>query len=174
MRLWVGITDNEWFYFLRGRPDLDEVNFWQPGGTSAFRALSPGEPFLFKLHSPSNFVAGGGYFCRFSHLPLSIAWETFGPKNGAATLAEMRARIGRYREEARSPFSDPVIGNIVLLQPFFLRRKLDSHSHRFPPRNPERKGLIEWTARQAENCGRKPARELPPNGGLSALRRRLL
>ncbi|HEY8368084.1 MAG TPA: HNH endonuclease, partial [Thermodesulfobacteriota bacterium] len=55
MKLYVGVTDEDWFEFLRARPDLDEVNFWQPGGGRDFRALEPGEPFLFKLHAPRNY-----------------------------------------------------------------------------------------------------------------------
>jgi len=33
MKLYVGVTDNDWYRFLRSRPELDQVNFWQPGGT---------------------------------------------------------------------------------------------------------------------------------------------
>jgi putative restriction endonuclease len=54
-RLFVGVTDNDWFRFLRARHP-DEVNFWQPSGSSTFQALEPGQPFLFKLHSPLNFI----------------------------------------------------------------------------------------------------------------------
>ena len=50
MKTFVGITDRDWFDLLSHRPQLDEVNFWQPGGNSQFRALLPGELFLFKLH----------------------------------------------------------------------------------------------------------------------------
>jgi hypothetical protein len=32
MRGFVANTDYEWYRFLSGRPDLDEVNFWRPGG----------------------------------------------------------------------------------------------------------------------------------------------
>ena len=56
MRLWVGVTDNDWFRFLRDRPHQEEVNFWQPGGRQRFKVLSPGEPFLFKLHAQENFI----------------------------------------------------------------------------------------------------------------------
>lgn len=55
MRLYVGVTDNDWFRFLAERRP-DELNFWRPGGGRAFRALEPGEPFLFKLHSPLNVI----------------------------------------------------------------------------------------------------------------------
>lgn len=33
MKGFVGVTDNDWFAFLAQQPDIDEVNFWQPGGT---------------------------------------------------------------------------------------------------------------------------------------------
>jgi len=97
MRAYVGITDYDWFRFLSARPDLDEVNFWKPGGETAFRALDPGELFLFKLHAPRNFIVGGGYFAHYSALPTSLTWDAFQTNNGAQTLEEMKARIGRYR-----------------------------------------------------------------------------
>jgi hypothetical protein len=31
------------YRFLSRRPDLEEINFWQPGGNREFRTLSPGE-----------------------------------------------------------------------------------------------------------------------------------
>lgn len=46
MKAYVGVTDRDWYRFLLGRPDLDEVNFWQPSGGRAFRAIKPGDPFL--------------------------------------------------------------------------------------------------------------------------------
>jgi putative restriction endonuclease len=119
MKIWVGVTDRDWFQFL-SRIDADEVNFWQPSGTRTFRALQPGEPFLFKLHSPDNFIVGGGHFVRYSALPASLAWDAFGPKNGVATLEELNARIRRYRRDDAS--IDSVIGCNVLAEPFFLPR----------------------------------------------------
>ena len=44
----IAPTDHGWYQFLRARPDITEVNFWRPGGTT-FRALAPGAPFFFKL-----------------------------------------------------------------------------------------------------------------------------
>ena len=64
MKEFVGVTDNDWFAFLSQQPGIDEVNFWQPGGTGRFRRLNPGEPFLFKLHAPYNFIVGGGFFAH--------------------------------------------------------------------------------------------------------------
>jgi putative restriction endonuclease len=120
MRFFVGVTDYDWFRFLAGRPDIDEVNFWQPSGRGSFKALQPGEPFLFKLHSPRNFIVGGGFFAHRSALPVSLAWEAFGAKNGAASLLEMRTRLAKYRDVVDDPRADYEVGCILLEQPFFL------------------------------------------------------
>jgi hypothetical protein len=61
VRAWIANTDYEWYRLLSGRPDIDEVNFWRPSG-GAFRALSPGEPLLFRLKAPHNKIAGLGFF----------------------------------------------------------------------------------------------------------------
>lgn len=118
MKTFVAITDSDWFRFLRARPELDEVNFWQPSGSSRFRALDPGQPLLFKLHSPADYIVGGGFFAHFSLLPHRLAWEFFGKKNGAVSLDEMERRIGKYRKVPpdRRDFS---IGCIMLSSPFF-------------------------------------------------------
>lgn len=42
MNLWIGVTDNDWFHFLSQIPNLDEVNFCQPGGSQLFRYTVPG------------------------------------------------------------------------------------------------------------------------------------
>jgi len=72
VRFFVGITDREWFDFLSRLKRLDEVNFWQPSGNRQFRNLHIGEPFLFKLHSPDNYIVGGGFFSHSTILPASI------------------------------------------------------------------------------------------------------
>ncbi len=119
MRLFVGITDKNWFEQLSvSQPD--EVNFWKPGEKGAFGVLGPGELFLFKLHAPHNFIVGGGYFVKFSRLPLSIAWSAFGEKNGVTSHAQFLARVRKYRAGIVRP--DPSIGNIVLTQPFWFGR----------------------------------------------------
>lgn len=119
MRAWVAVTDKDWYRFLSRRPDLDEVNFWQPGGNRVFGTLSAGEPFLFKLHYPDNAIVGGGYFTHSSRLPASVAWEAFGEKNGASSYEEMCARIERYRRTPLDPKGQHVIGCIILQEPFF-------------------------------------------------------
>jgi hypothetical protein len=52
MRAYVAVTDHDWYELLASRPGLDEVNFWQPGGSRPFRTLAAGELLLFKLHAP--------------------------------------------------------------------------------------------------------------------------
>lgn len=119
VRLWVANTDLDWFDFLASQPGIDEVNFWQPSGSSNFAAIQPGELFLFRLKSPRNAIGGYGVFSHASRLPISLAWEAFGTKNGAPTYEEMRRRVGRLRHESESPMGDYVIGARILVQPVF-------------------------------------------------------
>ena len=118
MRAYIGITDFDWFRHLSSIPRIDEVNFWRPGGLTEFRALTPGELFLFKLRAPRNVIVGGGFFAHFSRLPCSLAWDAFGEKNGAHTFGEFRNKIEVLRKAPHS-LDDYVIGCILLEQPFF-------------------------------------------------------
>lgn len=115
MKFWVGVTDKRWFDFL-SKIQPDEVNFWRPSSTLNFKAIKPGEPFLFKLHSPNNFIVGGGFYVRHTTLPLSIAWEVFGEKNGTPNKDMLHKRITQYRKGFEP---DPIIGCTVLTEPFF-------------------------------------------------------
>jgi putative restriction endonuclease len=124
MRLFVAVTDYDWFQVHASKQAVEEVNFWQPSPDSAFKALSPGEPLLFKLHSPRNFITGGGFFTKFLQLPLSLAWDAFGEGNGVYTLEEGRKRISKYRRIAIQPNEDPNIGCIILAEPFFFTEEL--------------------------------------------------
>jgi putative restriction endonuclease len=119
MRAYVAVTDGDWFRYLRDRPHLEEVNFWKPGsGSGRFRAVEPGELFLFKLHAQDGgAIAGGGTFMWYSRFPSWAAWEAFGEKNGAATFPEMLARIERYRREP--VHSEVEVGCIIVRDPFF-------------------------------------------------------
>lgn len=120
MKAWVGVTDWSWYQFLSAQRGIDEVNFWQPGGSRAFSALEPGEIFLFKLRRPHDVIAGGGFFAHSALLPLSLAWESFKTGNGAESLAKMKALIDRYRSKQGIVDPNYTIGCIVLVQPFFL------------------------------------------------------
>src|SRR5271170_3889070 len=103
MRVYVGITDYDWYTRLSAGPTPEEVNFWSPGG-APFKILSPGELFLFKLKAQfGHVIVGGGIFAHDTRLPLSLAWLTFGEKNGVASAEQMRSRIRKYQSpEMRS------------------------------------------------------------------------
>lgn len=119
MRLFVAVTDNEWYWQLRSRPLQDEVNFWQPGGGRSFQALRTSELLLFKPHTPHHSIVGGGFFLHSSELPCSLAWEYFGQANGATGLWEMRRRIERFRHLGADTHRDYEVGCMVLQRPFF-------------------------------------------------------
>ena len=123
VKLWVANTDLDWFDYLAAQPHIDEVNFWQPSGRAKFGAIHEGELFLFKLKSPRNAIGGFGVLSQATSMPLSIAWEAFGIKNGARSFPEMRARVLQYRPSAREEL-DPTIGCRVIVQPVFLPEKL--------------------------------------------------
>lgn len=118
VRLWAANTDLDWFDFLAAQLEVEEVNFWQPSGHASFGAIGEGELFLFKLKSPRNVIGGFGVLSQSTNMPLSLAWEAFGIKNGAPTLPEMRRRILQYRPNARNE-PDPMIGCRVVVQPIF-------------------------------------------------------
>lgn len=121
MNAYIGITDGDWFTFLSNQPGIEELNFWQPGGNRLFKALGPGELFLFKLHSPYDYIVGGGFFAHSTLLPCSLAWATFQERNGAVSISEMRRRIEKYRKSMPTR-EDYQIGCILLEQPFFFER----------------------------------------------------
>lgn len=122
MRLYVAVTDNDWFALHASKTEVEEVNFWRPSPDATFKALQPGELLLFKLHAPDNYVAGGGFFAQFLQLPLNLAWDTFGEANGVRSLGEMRDRIARYRRSPIAPYENPNVGCIMLAEPFFWDR----------------------------------------------------
>jgi putative restriction endonuclease len=123
MRLFVAVTDNDWFALHASKDGVEEVNFWRPSPETTFKALQTGELLLFKLHAPDNYIAGGGFFTRFLQLPVNLTWETFGEANGVRSLVEMRKRIGHYRRMTMGATENPNIGCIMLAEPFFWRRE---------------------------------------------------
>ena len=118
---YIGLTDPDWYSFLRRHPRVDEVNFWQPHGGRTFRAIARGEPFFFKLRAPHKAIAGFGFFERYESLPAWLAWDCFGEMNGAPDFDSMVDRICRLRREdnpaARS--GDFQIGCVMLSAPVF-------------------------------------------------------
>jgi len=122
VKAFAAITDGDWFRFLQSQRELEEVNFWQPRGNRRFTALTSGQPFLFKLHAPDNFIAGGGFFAHSSLLPVSLAWDAFMEKNGAVSLPDMRRRVEKYRRVTSDPHLDYTVGCLILRDPFFFDR----------------------------------------------------
>lgn len=122
MKIYVGVTDQNWFqYLVSEKPD--ELNFWRPGGKQSFKAIQQNDLFLFKLHSPHNFIVGGAFFIRHSFLPISLAWEAFGNKNGTRDYLSFRNAIHKYRKTNFRSEPDPTIGCIILTMPFFFDKK---------------------------------------------------
>ncbi len=117
MKLYVGITDGDWFKFLCAR-NADEMNFWRPHGANNFGAINPGELFLFKSRYPEHRIVGGAYFVRHTTLPLDLAWEVFKEANGFDSLDAFRRKISFIRGDDER---NPIIGCTVLTQPFYLR-----------------------------------------------------
>ena len=117
INLVIAVTDGDWFDMLRQQPNL--AGKFLGAVRRQFRALQPGELFLFKLHAPRNVIVGGGIFAYANALPCSLAWEAFREANGARSAQEMRARIARYRRADPADRSDFEIGCRILTQPFF-------------------------------------------------------
>jgi hypothetical protein len=91
VNLFIGVTDGDWFSFLAAQPQLEKVNFWQPGGSTNFKALQSRELFLFKLHSPRNYIVGGG---GSQHDPM----PAMPPPPLSGSLASLPARAIRNRK----------------------------------------------------------------------------
>lgn len=117
MQIYVGITDYNWFQFLKVRKS-EEVNFWKPG-SQPFKALQENDLFLFKLHAPHNYIVGGGYFVKYSLFPTYLAWAAFGEKNGTSSLQELNSAIERYRAKNNIIVQNPQIGCIILTDVFY-------------------------------------------------------
>ena len=121
MQMYVGITDYDWFEFLKER-NANEVNFWKPG-TQPFKALNENDLFLFKLHAPQNYIVGGGFFVKYSFLPTYLAWNAFGEKNGTKSLRELNEAISKYRIKNNIKESNPQIGCIILTDVFYFDKQ---------------------------------------------------
>jgi putative restriction endonuclease len=120
MKFYLGVTDNNWFNYL-STINPEDINFWQPGGTVNFKVLSSGAPFLFKLKSPLNAIGGVGFFSSQTFLPMSVAWDVFGNRNGCANYRDFNQMILNYRKDKSN--MNPNIGCIVLNSPIFFKKE---------------------------------------------------
>lgn len=120
MKFYIGVTDNNWYNYL-AQQKREDVNFWRPGGNSAFHVLEANEPFLFKLKAPLNAIAGIGFFSSFTYLPLSMAWEVFRERNGCDSFHQLKRMILPLRADQTN--QNPTIGCVVLTNPIFFRKE---------------------------------------------------
>lgn len=120
MKFYIGVSDSSWYNYL-SRINPEDINFWQPGGNSTFRVLESGAPFLFKLRYPINAITGVGFFSSHTFLPINMAWDVFGNRNGCNTFTEFQNLILQYRAERLN--TNPTIGCIVLTNPIFFKRE---------------------------------------------------
>jgi len=118
MNYYIGNTDLDWYSFLR-KINPEDINFWQPGGLSHFKAIETGSPFLLKLKSPINKIAGIGFFTSHSILPIDFAWEIFQERNGTNDYLDFYSKIKSYRGSSNPIEKNPNIGCIVLTNPIF-------------------------------------------------------
>jgi putative restriction endonuclease len=116
MKYYLGVTDNHWYKFL-SKLNPEDVNFWQPSGSFKFKAINSGAPFLFKLKYPINAIGGVGFFTNHSFLPLNIAWDAFGNRNGCLSFFDFKNLILNYRRDKND--LNPTIGCIILTNPIF-------------------------------------------------------
>jgi len=131
VRAYIANTDADWYRHLSGlaasSTGLDEANFWKPSGGANFKALSFGEPLVFKLKKAyGHAVVGFGLFAAFRRLSVREAWDAFGEANGASSLDDVVARVGKY---VRTPPGEPLprahrIGCILLAAPVFFPREM--------------------------------------------------
>ena len=100
--VYIAHTHREWFDFLSqhatgGR--LDEVNFWFPKRQDTPKHFAVGEPVFFRLGAPERRIAGYGFFASFQLLPLELAWESFGFRNGAVDRSSFHRLLRRFAVE---------------------------------------------------------------------------
>jgi putative restriction endonuclease len=110
VKAWVGVTDADWIAELRSQGEsVEQANFWNPGGTQAFGAVAPGEPFLFKTKKRfGNALVGAATFDAFVFLPVWEAWELFGQSNGVSTLAGFLDRVARLRRDSATTLQSQI------------------------------------------------------------------
>lgn len=112
----VGLTDQDWFEFLRDHEYSGDVNFWTPTPWS-IRRLQPGDEWHFLLKSPLRKLGGYGVFQEYRELSILEAWQTYGMGNGVATVGELVSRSRMYSERnSNNPVTgvNSIIGSVIL------------------------------------------------------------
>lgn len=121
MNVYVGLTDWDWYDYLRDH-NMAEVNFWKPSG-GAFKTLQEGDLFLFKLKASAprgkRLIVGGGFFVSASTTTIDWAWRAFGNENGVNNLAEFSDKIWNYKKAEHNLGTYGEVTNIILTDVFF-------------------------------------------------------
>ena len=102
MELYVAHTDREWYDTLSTHAQggtIDEVNFWFPRSQRPAKHFREGDPIFFRLGAPVRKIAGYGFFAFLNVVPVSLAWETFGYRNGANDRGTFYRLLGRTTPE---------------------------------------------------------------------------
>lgn len=97
--IYCAVTDNDWFDYLRQRPNLQEINFWKPT-PKGFKAIGEGGIFAFKLKAPYNKIGGFGVLATSGDAEINLAWDAFGEGNG---VPDLDAFVSKIRSIRRSP-----------------------------------------------------------------------
>ena len=156
---YVGITDTNWFSLLRQDYNdglLDkQVNFQTPG-TKEFKAIEPGDLFLFKLHNKKSTgengeIVGGGYFSYYDRMTIPDAWDKFGRENGRDSLDSMMKSL-KGMQEKNNMQSSIEIGCIILENVFFLDKWIDeieTEANALPLKGEERMAFVKTRVNQS-------------------------
>jgi putative restriction endonuclease len=97
MKLWLAVTQDQWFKFVASKNLGGEINFWKPS-CRRFLCLKAGEPFLFKMHDPDARIAGIAKFVRYEVMPTNEAWRIYGERNGYRDEYEFRSAVSHLQE----------------------------------------------------------------------------
>lgn len=127
MKANIANTDFKWYRFLSEQSCIDEVNFWRPMGGTNFKALAPGNPFIFKLKKAyHNAIVGFGIFAMYKELEMHEAWAAFGAGNGASSFEAMSDSVFTYLRKSKNtePTRNHRIGCILLASPVFFPESL--------------------------------------------------
>ena len=98
MRLFVAVTDNDWFRPHASLNRVDEVNFWRPSSEAGFKALQPGELLLFKLHAPM------GTTIEATYRGGNVERLKVTPASRAADRCEYRSKSSSVTPAISQPF----------------------------------------------------------------------
>ena len=116
MKIWVGVTDRDWFDHLSSRSP-DEVNFGSPAATGSFGCWNQASYSYSSCIAPTISLLEEATCALFSAACITRLGCVWREKWGGV-LSGAPDRVRRYRRADNAV--DPVIGCNVLATPFFL------------------------------------------------------